>query len=124
MPPPTGSPTGTLFNVAVGKPTSQASTYLNNEASFGAANAADGDRLTYTHTSCGARDWWQVDLEQEYSIEKLVLGNRLNCCGVSYLRAVKGPLHPFCSFLCCSHFAHVYHLLQPGALETVLHLLL
>jgi len=81
MAPPTGSPTGTLSNVAVGKPTSHASTYQNNEVKFGAANAADGERLTYTHTKCGNRDWWQIDLEQEYSIEKLVLGNRLNCCG-------------------------------------------
>lgn len=81
MEPPTFSPTGTLFNVALGKSVSHSSTFQGKQAKFGAANAVDGDRQTYTHTSCGDKDWWEVDLEQEYSIEKIVLGNRLNCCG-------------------------------------------
>ena len=83
---PTSSPTPTLSNLSIGKPASQSSTYT---ASMGPEKAVDGIDETSTHTHCwkGINQWWEVDLEDVYTIATLKMVNRLACCG--------GRLHDF-----------------------------
>ena len=74
-----GSP---LPNIALNKPATQSSTY-NNAAGNGAPAAVDGIDSSFTHTNCwaGINPWWRVDLEDEYTITKIEVVNRLDCCG-------------------------------------------
>jgi hypothetical protein len=79
---PTTSPTGTLTNVALGltDAVQQSSTFQNNDRDA-AHQAVDGNRNTFTHTNCQDQGWWKIDLGRLWTIEKIVLGNRLDCCG-------------------------------------------
>ncbi len=65
-------------NVAIGKPTSQSSTGFG----FGPGNAVDGDLGNFTHTDAGENlpSTWEVDLEENFQIESVVIHNRDNCC--------------------------------------------
>ena len=73
-----GSP---LPNIALNKAATQSSTY--NNAGNGALAAVDGIDSSFTHTNCwaGINPWWRVDLEDEYTITKIEVVNRLDCCG-------------------------------------------
>ncbi|XP_022111693.1 uncharacterized protein LOC110990921, partial [Acanthaster planci] len=60
-----------------GKPTSQSSTYLD----WSANRAVDGDPDTISHTECPSVQWWKIDLQEIYSLTKITLVNRRDCCG-------------------------------------------
>lgn len=50
--------------------------------------ANDGNDNSFTHTNCGdATPWWEVDLQDVFTITSLKIVNRLDCCG--------GRLHDF-----------------------------
>ncbi|KAG9467830.1 hypothetical protein GDO78_014221 [Eleutherodactylus coqui] len=40
-----------------------------------------------THTTKTPNPWWQVDLQQVYSISKVIITNRLDCCSDRLLGA-------------------------------------
>ena len=75
-------PSGSV-NLALGKPTSQSSTYVDGGES---ARAVDGDRGgdwslgSVTHTNNNPDEWWQVDLLESQNIGQVVLYNRTDCC--------------------------------------------
>ena len=71
-----------LPNLALGKNATQSSTF-GHENVDGASKAVDGTYGSFTHTECnkGFRQWWKVDLEAEYTIASITVGNRLDCCG-------------------------------------------
>lgn len=74
--PPPATPT----NVAVGKASSQSTTYPlpNTEASNGNDGDTNGDYAngSITHTLNDANAWWQVDLGESYDISEIRLHNR------------------------------------------------
>lgn len=72
----------TLENVALGKPTSQSSTHVNNNIRFESSNAVNGDRtvLSITDINDGLLPFWKVDLQQQHVITKVEVWNRLDCC--------------------------------------------
>ncbi|XP_022097246.1 receptor-type tyrosine-protein phosphatase alpha-like [Acanthaster planci] len=63
----------------VGKPADQSTTYNNAVAGL----AIDGNDRTASHTKCtGSGDhWWRVDLQAIYSLRKITIVNRVQCCG-------------------------------------------
>ncbi|MEX2381479.1 MAG: CotH kinase family protein [Opitutales bacterium] len=71
-------PPGTVGNVALGKPATQSST----DGSYTAARAVNGDFTDFTHTLAETNlpAWWEVDLQDNYAIESIVLWNRTGCC--------------------------------------------
>jgi hypothetical protein len=78
-------------NVAKGKPVSAANMYQDNRE-FNPETANDGvlsSRVSdIYHSNCLANDYWLLDLQQEYPIEKVVYYNR----GNSYASRAKGML--------------------------------
>ena len=80
----------TLQNVALGKTATQSSTLLNDT---GADRAIDGDTsgqfadrsIAITNRVSGVDSWWQVDLEQSYSIQTINVWNRADA-GVDWLQ--------------------------------------
>ncbi len=74
-------------NLALGKPATQISNYLDFKNLAGCA--VDGTRNTdwYANT-CSSTNvniqypppWWQVDLEREYLVKRIVITNRGDCC--------------------------------------------
>ena len=77
---PTSSPTPVPTNLALHKNATQSSDFRSH---LGASKAVDGNYNSFTHTKCneGYRQWWMVDLEAEYTISSITVGNRLDCCG-------------------------------------------
>merc|ERR1719399_2080996 len=75
---------GELSNIelARGKPTSQSSTGYGG----GASRAVDGNtsgnwgHSSCTHTNKNSNEWWKVELGAQYSIDKVVVWNRSDCC--------------------------------------------
>ncbi|TKG96629.1 T9SS type A sorting domain-containing protein [Puteibacter caeruleilacunae] len=66
-----------LENVALQKQATQSSEWGAFPASF----ATDGISNNFTHTADGDNTpWWEVDLEESYRIEKIVMHNRAGCC--------------------------------------------
>nr|XP_055075202.1 fucolectin-like [Misgurnus anguillicaudatus] len=71
-------------NIAFGAKAVQSSTY--NELAD-AYNAVDGNRdsdymkRSCTHTAIEDNPWWRVDLKRSYSINKVIITNRGDCCG-------------------------------------------
>ena len=68
------------INVALGKSSSQSSTFNN----FGPSLAVDGKNSTFSHTNIatsGNPVWWNVDLGNEFAIESVTVLNRW--CGSS-----------------------------------------
>ena len=64
--------------LSAGKVATQSSTY---NSAHGPYKALDGNDNSITHTGCNVRkEWWQVDLGATYTIEKVHIGNRLDCC--------------------------------------------
>ena len=66
-------------NIALGKPTQQSSTYTNSN-NFTSGQAVDGNSNTFTHTNNGAYEWWIVDFQARYQINKIRINNRPDCC--------------------------------------------
>jgi hypothetical protein len=73
-------------NLALGKPTSQSSTYTGSYASAASSSAVDGNTSgnwfdqSVTHTNYEPQAWWQVDLQSSQAIGTVVLSNRTDCC--------------------------------------------
>ncbi|ROL52947.1 Fucolectin-1 [Anabarilius grahami] len=55
----------------------QSSTY---NPQVDAENAVDGNRGSCTHTNVEFNPWWRVDLGNVYSIHKVTITNRQDCC--------------------------------------------
>lgn len=61
-----------------GTKASQSSNY--DAVRFPASNAIDGNPETFNHTLTGVGQWWEVQLKGTYSINKITIQNRLDCC--------------------------------------------
>ena len=70
------------FNIALGKPANQSSTYINGNTSYYASRAVDGniEQFSSTNDGPGGPNWLMVDLEQMYSIGYVIITNRVDCC--------------------------------------------
>ena len=64
-------------NVAQGKTVTASSLYA---LQFPHANLVDGNKTNFAHTNKEAVEWFQIDLGQDYEIEKVVIHNRSDCC--------------------------------------------
>ena len=64
-------------NVAQGKTVTASSLYA---LQFPHANLVDGNKTNFAHTNKEAVEWFQIDLGQDYEIEKVVITNRTDCC--------------------------------------------
>ena len=64
-------------NVAQGKTVTASSLYA---AQFPHTNLVDGNKTNFAHTKNEALEWFQIDLGQDYEIEKVVIHNRSDCC--------------------------------------------
>ena len=64
-------------NVAQGKTVTASSLYGDG---FPHANLVDGNKTNFAHTNNEAVEWFQIDLGQDYEIEKVVITNRTDCC--------------------------------------------
>jgi len=60
-------------NLALGKPARMSSQYSGE---FPAASGVDGKVDTMFHTDSERNPWWQVDLQQSYSLSYIMLRNR------------------------------------------------
>jgi hypothetical protein len=81
--PPTSSPTTSLSpsilpNVALLGTAEQSCTAFGGVASI----VIDGDTVTnsISHTCYADKPWWKVVLDKEYSIHKIAVWNRIDCC--------------------------------------------
>lgn len=74
---PTGLLPGTATNLARGKAVVQSST------DYGPEWAVDGDLGNFTHTAAGQNlpAAWEVDLGDDYALERIIIHNRTDCCG-------------------------------------------
>src|SRR5580700_6242670 len=73
-----------MLNLALNKPASQSSTSIWSSSSkpeedARGANNGQISRLYGFHTAYENNPWWQVDLENEFIIRKIVLYNRQAC---------------------------------------------
>ena len=72
----------TIVNVALGKPTTQSSTDFGGVS----GRAVDGNTNgqynagSVTHTANESNAWWQVDLQNNETIDSISLFNRTDCC--------------------------------------------
>ncbi len=79
-------------NIAQGKAATQSTTY-NSGYSYEALNAVDGNRSglysdnSITHTNSETNPWWKLDLQNEYTIDKIDIYNRTNCCSTRIVGA-------------------------------------
>ena len=64
-------------NVAKGKTVTASSLYAGQ---FPHANLVDGNMTNFAHTHNNALEYFQIDLGQEYEIDKVVITNRTDCC--------------------------------------------
>ena len=63
-----------MLNLALEKPTQQATTPDENRRSLAAVDGIKDDRYAWT------TDWWMVDLEAYYLIWEVVLTRKEKCC--------------------------------------------
>ncbi|MEX1366835.1 MAG: discoidin domain-containing protein, partial [Nannocystaceae bacterium] len=72
------------INLALGKPTSQSTTYLGADAARAVDGNTDGNwgGGSVTHTNLGTAGWWQVDLQSIEPIGEIVIHNRTDCCAL------------------------------------------
>ncbi|XP_035697814.1 uncharacterized protein LOC118430887 [Branchiostoma floridae] len=75
-------------NLALGKTATQSSDYVHLEEALGAGKAVDGSRATdigqdkaCTHTQRDYQPWWKVDLSRTYTVQRVSILNRGDCCG-------------------------------------------
>ncbi len=77
------TPKNTSMNVALNKPCRQSSTYSTGSADKG----VDGNQNVkwrnngQTHTQTQSNPWWEVDLQGDFSIDRIVVHNRMDPCG-------------------------------------------
>jgi hypothetical protein len=64
-------------NVASGKTVTASSLY---SPWFPHTNLVDGNKANFAHTHDEALEYFQIDLGQEYDIDKVVITNRIDCC--------------------------------------------
>ena len=95
-----------LANVALNKPASQSSTY--NSAVDTAYKTVDGNDNSFAHTKCfqGIQQWWQVDLEDTFTIVSMEVVGRLDCCN--------GRLHDYDIYFMDSNMTVVDSIYVPG----------
>jgi hypothetical protein len=80
------SPAGVEHNVALNRPTTQSSTYSVTGFNHAASLGVDGVRGPLPQpqglvmTNKDNAPWWQVDLQDIYSLPRLVIWNRVDCC--------------------------------------------
>jgi hypothetical protein len=65
-------------NVASGKIVTQSS--ISHPGTFDPPNLVDGNKTNFAHTNNEAVEYFQIDLGQDYDIEKVVITNRTDCC--------------------------------------------
>ncbi|XP_052417059.1 fucolectin-like [Carassius gibelio] len=63
-------------NVAAWGKADQSTTYENCDAQ----RALDGINYTFTHTEEKSNPWWKLDLTKTYSVNRVTITNRLDCC--------------------------------------------
>jgi site-specific DNA-adenine methylase len=74
------------YNLALGKPATQSSTFLYHSINPVAGYAVDGNTDGYflnkstTHTEYAQGAWWQVDLGGRKNINEIIIYNRTDCC--------------------------------------------
>lgn len=72
------------LNVALKRPTSQASTGWRGPASLAVDGRSDGyywrRSVTHTHWASGSGNWWEVNLQQEHTINEIKVFFRSDCC--------------------------------------------
>ena len=64
-------------NVAQGKTVTASSLY---GAQFPHTNLVDGNMTNLVHTNNAALEYFQIDLGEDYEIEKVIIKNRTDCC--------------------------------------------
>jgi len=64
-------------NVASGKTVTASSLYASDHPH---ANLVDGNKTNFTATNNEPVEYFQIDLGQDYEIEKVVIHNRADCC--------------------------------------------
>ena len=76
-------------NVAQGKNASQISTGFDAPASLAVDGKTDGkfDNKSVTHTDGGKNPWWEVDLGEEFPIDKIIVFNRIDKVGNDDMKA-------------------------------------
>ena len=63
--------------MAAGRPTEQSSTYFVHKSDY----AVDGDyEYSMSQTAGEANPWWQVTLDRDYIIDRVVIQTRKDCC--------------------------------------------
>ena len=69
-------------NIALLKPTAQSSTDYGGHSSRAEEGNIKGIfwENSVTHTAPEPEEWWKVDLQQVFSINKIIFNNRVDCC--------------------------------------------
>jgi hypothetical protein len=80
-----GGAYATGYNLALGKPATESSTYPYSilvAASYAVDGNTDGEFLngSTTHTNIEQGAWWQVDLGSKKNINEIIIYNRIDCC--------------------------------------------
>ena len=78
-----GSPPGEITNIALGKVAVQTSTQSDAPASRAVDGSTDGayGHASVTHTKTEDRPYWRVDVGHSCVVQKVVIFNRVDCCG-------------------------------------------
>jgi len=63
-------------NLALGKKATQSS----DNGDYLAELAVDGDINTFSHSQGPTNEWWQVDLGEPVSVQRVTIVNRQDCC--------------------------------------------
>ncbi|XP_078696559.1 sushi, von Willebrand factor type A, EGF and pentraxin domain-containing protein 1-like isoform X3 [Branchiostoma floridae x Branchiostoma belcheri] len=79
---------GVRNNLALRKTTTQSSDYVHLGEALVSGKAVDGSRATdisqgkaCTHTQLDYQPWWKVDLSRTYTVRRVRILNRGDCCG-------------------------------------------
>jgi len=64
------------INAALQGTASQSSTFLSNEAKYGAQRSIDGSGTTFSHTQSGVGTWWMVNMTETTDITSVLIVNR------------------------------------------------
>lgn len=63
-------------NLALNKPATLSTTL----GGFIASNCNNGNLTDFCHSNAASGDWWKVDLQANYNVNKVVVYNRTDCC--------------------------------------------
>jgi len=76
--------------------TVSASSIVNNDtANYGPQRAADGQLDTYNHTNYQLHPWWEADLGQDKTFDRIVISTQASCCSSRNQYAVLVASSPF-----------------------------